>query len=322
MARTLWTMVAVNSMGKETAGFSVISNNYMVENWDLSQTIRAIHNKEVINLDFDTSGQIISSNGSIKKYTHFDVQTGEMVSPPAPVILNRIERNNKLVGYTVFTGSGRIRKINVTDAVQLYNTVGIANGKLRHTTYGDIISSINGEYPIMEVDIEKASEGTAVAKVVYIADVIVNKGGVATKMVQYYGIFVNGTSASKISKVMDMVKAGNSELKEKLRRLGAHNIEQSASTIRGGAAQFFTVVPAQTFEDIRRICTVESHIQASGSEKADTMISRLIFNAPGEYREMIAKGGVVDESKLSGEFSEKEIASFKTQVDLLTKRFQ
>ncbi len=305
---TLWTMVSVSTVGKKVVGIGVINNNYMVEQWDVQ---KAIANRGIIaNIEVKSNGDITSSNGSLEKYAHFDAQMGVMTSQnPSAVILNRIERGNKLIGYTVFAPNGCIKKMNIADVVKLHSTVGIANGKLRHTTYGDIISSIKGDYPIMEVDIEKADNGTVKAKVVYFCDI--NVKGVTR--LEYAGIHVTGTSASKISKVMDTIESNNDNLITAVEKIGGKKLADSMRTIRGATSEFFTVISTPMLDRIKDICPLEVHID--DGKKPKTLVSRLIFDAPNEYREIVLG------NKNDG-VTEQEVSQFNSKVRALSNKYR
>lgn len=307
-ASTLWTMVSVSTVGKKVVGIGVINNNYMIEQWD---TQKAIANRGMItNVEVKDNGDITSSNGSLDKYAHFDVQMGVMTSQnPSAVILNRIERGNKLIGYTVFAPNGCIKKMSIADVVRLHSTVGIANGKLRHTTYGDIISSIKGEYPIMEVDIERADTGTVKARVVYFCDIVI-KG--VTRL-DYVGIHVTGTSASKISKVMEAIGNNNENLIAAVEKIGTKELANSMKTIRGATSEFFTVISTPMLDRIKEICNVEVHID--DGKKPKTLVSRLIFDAPGDYREIVF--GNKNES-----VTEQETSRFHSKVMALSNKYR
>ena len=62
-------------------------------------------------------------------------------------IVNRVAFfDSVLKGYMVYTADGILRKLTVKDTLALEGTCKIANGKIYHTSSGDIISSISGSY--------------------------------------------------------------------------------------------------------------------------------------------------------------------------------
>lgn len=317
MAKTIWTMVAAEHANGHYVSFTMIDNNYMLEEWDIKSAVQHLRSTdcEVTNLGVNSKGEISASNGAMDKYTRFDAETRALIGKPGNVILNRIERNNKLVGYTVFTAGGTVKKLSVSDAVKMYSTAGIANGKIRHIANGDIISSINGEYPIMEIDIEKAQEKAKLkTDVIYLCDVIAGK----TKVADYAGVLISGNSANSVVALVKRAMESNKGALAAMRKLEVESLEKSMETLRLSAAKYFVVMSTAELDEFKA-----NGVDVSGN-KGKTMVSRLIFKKPGEYTELRAAS--MDEANKKRESMRKdglsadEVEDFiKTAADKLGK---
>lgn len=307
MATELWTAVAVKMSGKQIIGFTVVNNNYIITEWTADEMRKRVQENSITNIGMN-NGEFFSINGDIKRYTHYSAENGGLIGNPTAVILNRIERDNKLIGYTVFMPNGCIKKLSVSNAVELHKQMGIANGKIRHTTYGDILSSIKNEYPVMAVDIEKADTGTVDVQMVYFADAIADN-----KMVlRYAALYVSGTSVSKISKVMNVLEETSDEAYKKLSK---YDMELAKSTriIRGGVSKFFVTAPYNVLGYVSEVAGIDVDI-AGGK----TIVTRTIFSGEGS-RAITLKGGKIAKD---GVFTEKEEESFMHMVKSLKARFK
>lgn len=161
---TVYTMVCRKGDPKG----STLDMGYMLLGADGSQvgvSGRDLYNKlkshqiEVVNLSIK-GNEIISTNGDIKKYPMqvIDAKGERWENGNVGVIVGRIETNGKLSGYRMFCSGTIVDPCSVADAMRIYNQNGIANGKVRHTSEGDIISAIGGTFPLYEFKQEKVAE--------------------------------------------------------------------------------------------------------------------------------------------------------------------
>lgn len=129
--------------------YTLISDDYKIVNMSGKELSTAIMSKKasVLNMDVSNSGLMVT-NGAASNYTTF--VNGQLYGSPRAVILGRIEANGNLEGYIVYTATGSIVQASVADAAKLAMAKGIANGKIRKTDSGAIVSSISGTYPVME----------------------------------------------------------------------------------------------------------------------------------------------------------------------------
>lgn len=157
----LLTMVMLNQL-KGTPGTKVfISDKYEFITLTDKEIIDEYRNKrsQFTNINVTPNG-VESSNGAFERYGCFDCDSNAYIRPIAPVVLNRVEKDNKLLGYTVFMPNGTVKELRVTDAVKLHGMIKFANGKLKPTETGDIISSIEGNYVLRTISITKEVKET------------------------------------------------------------------------------------------------------------------------------------------------------------------
>lgn len=278
--KQIYTMVGTAEVGGRINTYTVIDNNYNIEEWKEADVIKHLNDSNCLVTNLGYNGKsVVATNGAIDKYARWD-EEGQVKAQPRAVILNRIERGKKLIGYTVFMVNGTIKKLNIVDVVKIYNAGELANGKIRHTTSGDIISSINGDYPIMEVDIEKASTGTVTADATVICDVV---AGGKVRM-QYAGVYIHATSASKLSTIIERAFRTNKELVDTMRRVGGDKLADSMGIIRVAPTAYYGVVDMEALQYFKSDCKL--NLGLSKDSKPRTMVSRIIMDKPMEYREM------------------------------------
>lgn len=148
---------------------------------------------DVTNMGVTVKG-LVSTNGAISKYTTFDA-AGNLISAPRCVVLNRVETGGKLTGYVMFTDNGLVEHVSVAKAVALASVQLIANGKIKHTEAGDIVSSINGLYPLVEASAMAEPVGTPTIKFIFFGSAI--KSG---KKLAYAGAITSAKDSKVISK--------------------------------------------------------------------------------------------------------------------------
>lgn len=182
---------------------------------DLAKKIAA-KEVEVTNLGIE-GGKLVATNGAMEKYPLLDLVTNQYVTKPAAVILNRVEVNDKLLGYTVLCADGIIRELVLSKALELYKTVTIANGKIRHTNDGDIISSIKGNYPLRVLEIKNVAPSTISLNTTFITEAVGNKAGKIT----YVGVLVDCSNAADMAKMFEKLREDNKKVRAGVKLLGA-----------------------------------------------------------------------------------------------------
>ena len=225
----------------ENMHYTLIDENYNFLRVSGAELLKDLNAKkyEVTNMGV-VNGKLVSTNGAIDKYTLVNANTGAIEGKATGVVLNRVEANGKLLGYTIFTAEGTLAEVNVETAVRLHTNGLIANSKIRHTSTGDIIQSINGNYPLRVLEVKKASDGKIDLDLVFLGSAI----GKGRKAVRYAGVIVNADSAAEFSKMLPKLDALNDRVIEAVLATGApETVKDTLSNKRTGTAGVYTVIP-------------------------------------------------------------------------------
>lgn len=221
------TMVARNGMPKAPANsmnFTLIADDFSIHTMSGNKLAAAINDKKVVVTNMSVSAKgLVSTNGALDKYTLID-NTGNVVGVPRNVILNRIEVNNKLAGYVMFSAAGVISRISVADAATLANNGLIANGKVRHTADGDIVAAIGGNYPLIETKLEDAKVEKPVIDLVFFGSAIDG-----AKMCKFAGVTITSKSAATLAKKYSSLKNENAKLIKELKENFGYTDEELKS---------------------------------------------------------------------------------------------
>lgn len=210
------TMITrIGKSNKEVSAYTLINENYETKTIKVSALAKILATDKggVTNLALK-DGKIVSTNGALDNYTLIDTdeQPGNAIkSTPRAVILNRAEQNGKLIGYTVYMVNGAIAELNVAQAVELVNKKLVANGKIKHTQSGDIVSSIGGEYPLRVIKVAEAPKAEIVCK-----PMLFNK----ISDIECFGIIVKSTSAVQMTAINKVLEAANKSLVAKIEKAG------------------------------------------------------------------------------------------------------
>lgn len=236
---TQLTMITRHGVTKDKVdAYTLISENYQtitVPALQLAEMLKA-GKAHVNNMAVEAKG-LVSTNGALDKYTFINSVTNQVEGVARAVILNRIEKGGKLVGYTVFTQNGQIREMNVVDATALASKNLISNGKIRHTAEGDIVSSIGGNYPLRAITMDKAPQGEIKVEIMYCA-ASVSKEGVA----KYAGAIISCTSAVVMSKLTDKLVTNNANIRAKVAKISNNKDTVSLAIQRIGANSSYSVI--------------------------------------------------------------------------------
>lgn len=228
------TMIVRHGLSKnEVSAYTLITSDYQTIQMSAVELEKAITSKKltVTNLTVGSNG-IVGTNGALDKYTLINMATGAVEGTPMAVVLDRVEKANKLLGYTVFAQNGTIVELSVNEAVSLCYQKLIANGKIRHTQNGDIVSSIGGDYPLREIEINKAPKGEISADILYFGTVV----GAAVK---YVGAIVSCTSAAQMSKIAAALSTSNAQIIGAAVKEGGQDVRKSLEIKRMGANSIF-----------------------------------------------------------------------------------
>lgn len=258
-----FTMVARASVlanGKiadeSTVIYSLVAEDYSTVAIGAKELAKQISKKEieVTNLGIE-GGKLVATNGAMDKYPLLDVATGKYVGKPTAIILNRVEVNDKLLGYTVFCADGIIRELVLPKAIEVYNTVGIANGKIRHTSDGDIISSIKGNYPLRVLEIKNVESKEFTLNTTFITEAVGAKAGKIT----YVGVIINCSNAADMAKMFDSLKEDNRKVRAAVKLLGASDeVANKLKIERAIGTGMYVVMTLQSYGNL--MCDANSKV--------------------------------------------------------------
>lgn len=233
--KAVYTMITRHGTSSGVTAYTLIAPNYTTETITSDNLLKALSagKIDVINLAVK-DGKIVSTNGAIDKYTLIADDGSGVIGTARAVILNRVEKDGKLIGYTVFTHTGSLAELNVSDAVILCNKKLISNGKIMHTTSGDIVAAIAGTYPLREIKVTEAPKGKTTLTLFYFGSIV----GIETK---YFGAVVSCTSAAEMSKIFGTLSTSNSKVIAAAKKIGGDEIRNELGIKRVGANSFYGV---------------------------------------------------------------------------------
>lgn len=231
-----FTMITRHGSSKDAiSAYTLISSEYQTVTMSVKDLSTAISSKKiaVTNLDLSKKG-LVSTNGALDKYTLINSQTNQVEGVARAVILDRVEQNGKLVGYTVFTQNGTLAEVNIADAAALASKGLISNGKIRHTQDGDIVSAIGGTYPLRTISFSEAPKGEITTDILYFGTVV----GVPT---EYFGAIVSCTSATEMSQIIHMLSTSNASVINEVSKVTGQSVRESLAIKRMGANSLYGV---------------------------------------------------------------------------------
>lgn len=231
-----FTMITRHGSSKDAiSAYTLISSDYQTVTMSVKDLSAAISSKKiaVTNLDLSKKG-LVSTNGALDKYTLINSQTNQVEGVARAVILDRVEQNGKLVGYTVFTQNGTLAEVNIADAAALASKGLISNGKIRHTQDGDIVSAIGGTYSLRTISFSEAPKGEITTDILYFGTVV----GVPT---EYFGAIVSCTSATEMSQIIYMLSTSNASVINEVSKVAGQSVRESLAIKRMGANSLYGV---------------------------------------------------------------------------------
>lgn len=290
--------------------YTLISDELNIKVMSGTELAKAINDSKIVITNMATSAQgLVSTNGAIKNYTTID-QRGNIVGTPRCVILGRIEVNDKLKGYKVFTSNGVVAEINLDVAAKLAQVNGIANGKIRHTTEGDIVASIGGNYPLTNIKEDKKDTKASIPTV----DVVFFGSALNDdkKITKFAGITVTSKDATTIASLYKTLSSDNEKLIGALRdKFGYSEAKFDSFKLKQvPGAGFYGVYPLTTVTKI--IETVESIKNTAG---------KIIVGCTDKDEESIAliKSGKITFEQFGTVASDKALEAYVTEVKGLIK---
>lgn len=277
MSNSVLTMIVRHGTKESTVAYTLISADYQTTTIDANKLKAEILAKRIVvtNLTVE-NGKIVGSNGALDKYTLINSVTGAPEGTTRAVILDRIEENNKLVGYTVFTQNGSIANLTVAQAADLCNRKLISNGKIRHTDSGDIVSAIGGNYPLRQIKIDKAPAGSTSVELLFF-------GSIVDTDAYYFGAIITCTSAAQMAKLTKALSNSNAKVIEAAVQAGGQKVRDSLAIRRFGATGIYGVFEVSALKKL-----IDN--KAAVSNKIGSIaVSAIEYTADKEPNESIVK---------------------------------
>lgn len=240
-----FTMITRHGSSKDNiTAYTLISSNYQTMTMPAKDLAEAISNNKIIvnNMEVSNKG-LVSTNGSLDKYTLINTQTNQVEGVARAVILDRVEQNGKLVGYTVFTQNGTLAELNIADAAALASKGLISNGKIRHTQEGDIVSAIGGNYPLRIINFSEAPKGEITVDILYFSTVVGTSA-------EYLGAIVSCTSATEMSQIINMLRKSNASIISEVTKVAGASAKESLSITRMGANSLYGVFSVDSLKKL------------------------------------------------------------------------
>lgn len=230
--------------------FGVISSAFQMSEMSGQDIFNAIKRGATFtNMEID-GGKLVVCNGSVDKYTTFNGGDSILVSEYRAVILGRVEANGKLAGYVLYDANGAIRKIRTAEAAEMAKNGLIANGKVRETQTGPIVSSIKGEYPIINIEIAKKRE-SAVNRFESCSITLLYFGECthvgSSDKVKYAGAIVKCKDMLLYRDIADSLAESCNKTVKMAIQLGNKNAEKELACIRMGDNACFGAFGLNTF---------------------------------------------------------------------------
>lgn len=252
-------------------------------------------------------GKIVGTNGSLENYITID-QNNKFLTGEHIVILNRIEKNDVLIGYTAYMPNGMIKNISVDTAVRLAKAKDryVSNGKIRHTNDRDIVQSILGDFPIRKYTIsEQASqkENQIVEMKIYFICHAENMRGDSQ---EYFAASLSSTDGARLSLIGDTLSSANKELMEKVNRLSDSVKLASLNIIPFKNGGFYGVYPIRYLRQLLR----SQNFEVSGFRNDLAVVNAIKYT-----------GDSVEEAAISVNLKSKEVSKLvdKTNVTNVNK---
>lgn len=238
--------------------YTLINEKYQTVVMPTADLVRAISTGKVTvtNLAVSPKG-LVSTNGALDKYTFINAQTNMVEGIARAVILDRVEQDGKLLGYTVFTQNGQIRKLGVTDAAALASKGLIANGKIRHTAEGDTVSAIGGTYPLTVIALEKAPKGKVNIDIMFCCANINDKSSI-----KYAGAIISGDSAVTMSKINDKLAENNAKVRASVAKVSGKKETESIALKRYGACNIYGVF---SLDELAKLAEKATAVKCNGN---------------------------------------------------------
>lgn len=310
-----FTMVARHGVSKDNiSAYTLISSDYQIKTVDAASLFQSLKDKKIVVSNMGiTDGKLTSTNGATDKYTFINTKDGLVEGEPKAVILDRVEQNGKLVGYTVFTQFGTIAEVKVSDAVVMVGKKLVSNGKIKHTQDGDIVSSIGGNYPLRVISIEKAPVGDINVEILFFSKIL------GTNL-KYFGAVISSNAAASLHKITPTLQKSNSKITADVIKVAGDNDKDAFAIRRFGVDGYYGVFEASVLE---KMVKMDNFKIGSKKEVKSIAVSLLKYDKNGELIDEYATS--IDDNSKSPKIpkidNEKDKEQFKEFLKYIASNF-
>lgn len=245
------TLGIVQNKKKEYQRFMLVDSNYHSTMVSAEDVVRALTKEPdcISNMEI-REGKPISSNGALDRYAFGDLMTGQYVGVPSYVIIDRLESNGELVGYTVYNPQGMIQRIDVATAVKLAKEKLICNGKIRTSSKGkEIVSSIKGDYNVISADSAKQKKAEKIKVQLMFSTMNGNTN------ISYTGMIVDCVDMQRLSQIITECKKANETMVAKIKPYGGIKAAKELQIVPMAESKFYVVIPDG---ELSKLCALPS----------------------------------------------------------------
>ena len=296
---TMIARIGIKTNKKKALAYTVIDQNYQTAIITEKDIREGLASKKIVatNLGLNEAGDIIATNGAFDRYTFVESESGNIDGTIKTVILNRVEKNGEIIGYTAYTSAGKVENITVAQAVELVNNKAVANGKLNN----GVVSAISGNFDIRTIDIKDAPAGIMKAEVLYFA-------AVPDAKVKYVGAIISCSSAVTMNKLTDTLAKSNAKIVEAVEAAAGKKVDSIKNT-RVNLNSFYCIIDLSLFKKL-----ISSGMSIN---KQNAKIVSVIKYSDGETFESVASIGrslAIKKQSSSSEKLDKALEKFAAAI--------
>jgi hypothetical protein len=223
-------------------------------------------------------GVLDTCNGTMDRYTMMDDAIG-MLTPAKAVIIDRVESNNVLTGFTIFNASGVLESVDVAQAIAIGRNIGFSNAKVVNNT---TISSIRGAFPLKSIVVEKSGQKKkSVPELDLFFISTVHKKG--HNSVAYAGVMIHYSNADEMRQVYPKLTRSNTVMKKDIQTLAPGMDITNLAITRGPNAGIYATVKYETLKEL--LALAKGRFKATAGSVAITYIDA--SNDPSGVERMV-----------------------------------
>ena len=247
------TLGTIQNKKKEYQGFMLVDSDYRSMVVSAEDVVKALTKDPgcISNMEI-RDGKPVSSNGALDRYAFGDRITGQYIGVANYVVINRIEENGNLWGYTMYAPNGTIQRVDNNNAVALAKQKLISNGKIRTSAKGtEFVSSIRGDYNVIDVSTKKQKKPEKVTLQLMFTTMNGNTG------VQYTGMIVKCVDMERLSQIITGCREANAALIQAILPYGGKKAARELQIIPMAESTHYVVIDNKSLDAISKMDGVE-----------------------------------------------------------------